>query len=137
LSLHLLLLTLCCFLFFPDSVGNSVSFALNRLSVLRVIRADLLVASFSDVVDFVSSAFFLGAIGRKENENENEMRVRTTSSASFSPAWRAVKWFACWIFYFFISLFFWLFFVFPRFFVKGRSVIGFGGVIGSDEGLKG
>jgi hypothetical protein len=40
--------------------------------VLRVIRADLLVAGFSEDVDFVSSAFFLGAIGRKEKRERNE-----------------------------------------------------------------
>jgi hypothetical protein len=40
--------------------------------VLRVIRADLLVAGFSDDIDFVSSAFFLGAIGRKEKKGKRE-----------------------------------------------------------------
>jgi hypothetical protein len=85
--------------------------------VLRVIRADLLVASFSDVVDFVSSAFFLGAIGRKENENE--MRVRTTSSASFSPCVESREMVRVSDFLFFYIFIFLAFFRFPALFCEG------------------
>ena len=127
-----------CFLFFPDSVGNSVSFALNRLAVLRVIRADLLVAGFSDDIDFVSSAFFLGAIGRKEKKGKREENESPDDELGFLLTLRGEPWNGrVSDFLFFYIFIFLAFFRFPALFVNGRSVIGFGGVIGSDEGLKG